>query len=66
MTTDTMAMFGLFVAMNEMAGRKTAAVVPEPEFERFAFPERKAAVRAGALAPVNDPVATPDAGARAA
>jgi len=65
MTTDTMAMFGLFVAMTEMTGRKPAAVVPEPEFARFKFPERKAAVRAAALAPANDP-ATPDAGARAA
>ncbi len=65
MTTDTMAMFGLFVAMTEMT-RKPTAVVPEPEFARFAFPERKAAIRARALAPVNDPVETPDAGARAA
>jgi len=66
MTTDTMAMFGVFVAMTEMTGRKTAAVVPEPEFVPFKFPERKVAVRAGELEPANDPAATPDAGARAA
>jgi hypothetical protein len=64
MTTDTMAMFGVFVAMTEMT-RKPTAVVPEPEFARFKFPERKAAVRAAGLAPANDP-ATPDTGVRAA
>lgn len=58
MTTDTMAMIDLFVAMNEMTGRK-AAVVPEPEFTRFKLAERKAAaaVRAGELTPANDPAA---------
>lgn len=66
MTTDTMAMFGLYVAMGEITGRKTAAVVPEPEFKPFKLPERKVAVRAGELEPANDPAATPDTGARAA
>jgi hypothetical protein len=66
MTTDTMAMFGLFAAMTEMT-RKPTAVVPEPEFARFVFPDRKAAVaaRAWALAAANDPAA-PHGGARAA
>lgn len=59
MTTDTMAMIDLFVAMNELTGRKPAAVVPEPEFTRFKLAERKAAaaVRAGELTPANDPAA---------
>lgn len=56
MKTDTMAMFGLFVALTELVGREPATVVPEPEFKRFKFPAREAAVvRAGALAPANDP-----------
>ncbi len=54
MMTDTMAMFGLFAAMNEITGRKDGAVVPEPEFERFALPGRRGAgVRAERLTPVN-------------
>jgi len=58
MTTDTMAMLGVFVAMNEMTGRKPAAVVPEPEFTRFKFPERRAAApRAEEVAAANEPAA---------
>lgn len=56
MKTDTMAVFGLFVALTEVTGRKPATVVPEPEFERFKFPARERAVtRASALAAANDP-----------
>jgi hypothetical protein len=54
MMTDTMAMFGLLATMDETTGGRDGAVVPEPEFERFALPGRRdAGVRAERLAPAN-------------
>ncbi len=52
MTTDALALFGMFKAL--VNGREDETkVVPEPEFKPFRFPRKEATAQAGKVAAAN-------------
>jgi hypothetical protein len=67
MTTDTMAVPGLYALLTTLAKPDREAVVPEPEFKPFKLPSRDGeAVRLAELAPANTPALPAGAGDLAA